>query len=135
MKEINVTESDGALKIAPDNFLNVWGFMLTDLKLAKTELLVYAVIFSMYRNYCAPFNGSRAFLQKWSNSGHSAVEKALASLLKKGLITKMYEKYDNMSKAVYLINTEKLPSCEMFAIENRRRDALAKIRKNTDDKD
>ena len=99
-----------------------------DLGLEKTELLVYAVIFAMYRNYCECFMGSRAYLQSWSNSGRTAVNQALASLEKKNLIIKKLRRYNNIRKTVYFINTEALPDCELFALENRNRDNNERIR-------
>ena len=117
-------------QIAPDReqFLKIWGFMLTDLKLEKTELFVYAVIFAMHRNYCDCYMGSRKFLQSWCNASKSAVEKALSSLEKKNLIKRNYRQIGQIRKAVYFINTEALPTLDMFSLENRNRDNNMKIR-------
>ena len=111
------------------SFLKIWGFMLTDLKLEKTELLVYAVIFAMHKNYCDCFMGSKEFLQGWTNSGKSTVESALRSLEKKMLIKKELRQIGQMKKAVYFINTEALPTLKMFDLENRNRDNNIKIKK------
>ena len=116
-------------KLYQDQFIGIWGFMLTDLKLAKTELLVYAVIFSMYKHRNDYFCGSREYLQAWCNAGKSAVESALLSLEKKNLIVKEYRRFGKATKAIYIINTESLPTCEMFENENRNRDINEMIRK------
>ena len=120
--------SRNAVKLEREQFLKIWGFMLTDFKLEKTELLVYAVIFAMHRNYCDCFMGSRDFLQRWSNASKSAVDKALKSLEEKGLIRREYRQIGQIKKAVYFINTETLPTLEMFELENRNRDINRRMR-------
>lgn len=120
--------SRNAVKLEKEQFLKIWGFMLTDFKLEKTELLVYAVIFAMHRNYCDCFMGSRDFLQRWSNASKSAVDKALKSLEEKGLIRREYRQIGQIKKAVYFINTETLPTLEMFELENRNRDINRRMR-------
>ena len=117
------------VKIGRENFVKIWGFMLVDLKLEKTELIVYAVIFSMHRNYCDCFSGSRRYLEKWSSASRATVENALKSLESKKLIRKEYRQYGRSRQAVYFINTEALPTCEMFALENRNRDNNERIRR------
>lgn len=116
-------------KVFQDQFIGIWGFMLTDLKLSKTELLVYAVIFSVYKHKNDYFCGSREYLQAWCNVGKSAVNAALLSLEEKKLIIKEYRRFGNATKAIYIVNTDALPTCDMFENENRNRDLGEKIRK------
>ena len=111
------------------HFVKIWDFMLTDLNLKNAEMIIYAVIFAMHRNYCECFMGSREYLAKWSGTSKVTVDKALASLEKKQLITKEYRQYGQVRKAVYFINADKLPTCEMFALENRNRDNKEKIKR------
>lgn len=115
--------------IAREQFVSVWGFMILDFGLEKTELLVYAIIFSIYRHTGKEFLGSRRYLQNWCNAGKTAIDKALLSLEKKGLIIKEYRSYGEFTKAVYHINIEVLPTCEIFAFENRYRDNMEEFRK------
>ena len=117
------------VNIGRENFLKIWGFMLVDLKLEKTELIVYAIIFSMHKNYCDCFSGSRRYLEKWSGASRATVENALKSLENKNLIKKEYRQYGRSRQAVYFINTEAFPTCEMFALENRNRDNNERIRR------
>ena len=116
------------IHIDREQFIQIWGFMLTDLHLAHTELLVYAIIFAMHHHYCDYFVGSRRYLQKWCNAGKTAIENALASLEKKGLILKEYRAYGSITKAVYRINTAALPRCEMFTAENCNADTDRRIK-------
>lgn len=112
---------------AYDNFIVIWGFMRQAFKLKGFELNIYAVIFGYYRNYGSPFTGSRKYLSEWTGASRSTVENALLSLEKKNLILKEYVMYDNIKKAVYTINTDVLPDCDMFEIENRSREIHKKI--------
>ena len=109
--------------------VKIWDFMLFDFELKNAELIIYAVIFAMHRNYCECFMGSREYLAKWSGTTKATVDKVLASLEKKGLIRKEYRQYGQVRKAIYFVNADKLPTCEMFALENRHRDNQEKIRR------
>lgn len=134
MKDIMETEEISIperIKTCGERFVKIWDFMLTELDLEKGEIMIYAVIFAMHRNYCECFSGTRSYLQHWSKSSKTTVDKALISLEKKKLIRKEYRQYGNIRKAVYFINTESLPTCEMFALENRNRDNNMRIRKST----
>ena len=108
-------------------FVKIWDFMRWDFGLKNTELMVYAVIFAMHRNYCDCFMGSREYLMLWSGGSKAAVDRALASLEGKELILKEYRQYGQVRKAIYFINTDKLPTCEAFALENRHRDNARRI--------
>jgi len=109
-------------------FIVIWEFMMGELGLSGAELIVYAVIFGMHRSYCDCFCGTRTYLQKWCNAGKTTVNNALKSLERKQLIRKEYRQYENIKKAVYFINTEALPTLDMFTLENRNRDNNRKIR-------
>lgn len=126
----NSTElSNGSVgRFSYDNFIIIWGFMRQSFKLKGFELFIYAVIFGYYKNYCSPFTGSRKYLAEWTGASRATVENALASLEKKKLIIKEYVMYDNIKKAVYSVNTEALPDCDMFELENRNRENNEKIR-------
>lgn len=111
-----------------ERFFKVWDFMIGDFKLEKTELLVYSIIFGMYRNYCDAFTGSREYLARWTSASERSVAAALKSLEEKKLIEKEYRQYGMIRKAIYRVNTRLLPTCEMFKLENINRDANDKER-------
>ena len=108
-------------------FIKIWDFMRWDFGLKNTELMVYAVIFAMHRNYCDCFMGSREYLARWSGGSMTGVNRALSSLESRGLIRKEYKWYGQIKKAVYYVNTDMLPTCEMFSLENKNRDNSKKI--------
>lgn len=71
-----------------DDYVVVQGWMLSDLKLSGTELLVYAKIYGLSISEGHTFHGSLQYLMDWSNSSKSSVLRALTSLQEKNLISK-----------------------------------------------
>lgn len=105
-----------------EKYFKIWGFMREDLRLEKTELLVYAQIFSFYKSNGSDFRGSRKYLCDWSGAGRTAVDNALKSLVKKNYITaKVYTEW-GIARVAYAINIASLPRCEMFKEEHDRLD-------------
>ena len=129
-QKVNAKRDINKELVHPDQYVKIWGFMLNDLNLEKTELLVYAIIFSMYKHKADAFSGSRGYLQAWCNAGKSAVDNALMSLERKKLITKEYVQFGQAKKAVYFINTDALPTHEMFENENKYRDINQRLERN-----
>lgn len=75
-------------KVNPDNYIVIQGWMLSDLKLKGTELLVYAIIygFSQAEEQC--YTGSLTYLSEWTNTTKMTVMTALKNLTEKGAIEK-----------------------------------------------
>lgn len=127
------TETPNESLINSDQYVKIWGFMLKDLKLEKTELMVYAVIFSMYKYNFDSFNGSREYLQRWTNAGKSAIDNALNSLVRKKLLIKTTVYFGRSARSVFSINTDMLPECDMFESENRFKRSREKYEQRTSD--
>ena len=118
---------DDSVKVTyGERYLKVWDFMLFYFKLEKTELLVYAIVFSMYKAKSTYYSGSREYLSLWTGSSPRAVSNALKSLVDKGLITVSKKRMGQTIRKVYAVNTEKLPTCQEFELENKTRDIWAK---------
>ena len=103
----NNTKSAPSL-IPNDSYIRVYGFMRSQLGLEKTELLVYALIYSYFRN-CESLSGSREYIAEWVGSGRTAVDRAIASLLAKGYITKEPRCFRGLHYMEYNINVDALP--------------------------
>ena len=100
--------------VGRDRYFKIWGFMRYDLRLEKTELLVYAVIFSYFKSNGSDFRGSRKYLCDWCGAGRTAVDNALRSLTAKDYIKrKIYVEW-GVERVAYEINVERLPRCDMF---------------------
>ena len=94
--------------IPNDSYIRVYGFMRSQLGLEKTELLVYALIYSYFRN-CESLSGSREYIAEWVGSGRTAVDRAIASLLAKGYIIKEPRCFRGLHYIEYNIKVDSLP--------------------------
>lgn len=81
-------------KVKDENFINIQGWMINDLKLKGNELLVYAIIYGFSQDGETRFTGSLQYLADWTSSTKQGVTKNLKSLVEKGYISKE-EKYIN----------------------------------------
>ena len=117
-----------ASMIPSDSYIRIYGFMRTDMNLEKTELLVYALIYSYFRN-CLSFSASREYISEWVGSGKNAVSDALASLIRKGYITKSPRLECGLRYTEYNINVDALPpSCEHSYMLNLHKEEARKCR-------
>ncbi len=106
-----------------DQFIQIWGFMRKDMKLEKTELLVYAVIYSFCKN-CESFGGSNELLSQWTGSSISAVRNALDNLLEMGYIRKRKVIKWGRHYIEYDINISALPRIGMHAVAHKLNDEM-----------
>lgn len=94
-----------AVQIKRENYINVQGWMVSDLKLKGNELLIYAIIYGFSQDSETRFTGSLAYLAAWTNSTKQGVSKCIKSLCEKGHIIKIDK----------IINGVKF--CEYYATE------------------
>ena len=71
-----------------DNYIVIQGWMVTELGLKGTELLIYALIYGFSQTEGQVFNGSLQYLADWTNSTRQGVHNNLKSLVEKGLVEK-----------------------------------------------
>ncbi len=107
--EVNKNKKGEAMDfVENDQFFVCYGFMRKEMRLEKTELLVYSIIYGYYRSGCQ-FKGNVKYLSQWTGSGVTAVKSALGSLIKKGYLKKTYKTVGGISFAEYGINASALP--------------------------
>jgi len=70
------------------SYVNIQGWMVSELGLSGNELLVYAIIYGFSQDGEGEFTGSLRYLTDWTGASKNTVRRALASLEEKGLITK-----------------------------------------------
>lgn len=75
-------------KVKRDNYINIQGWMVSDLKLKGNDLLIYAIIYGFTQDGENRFKGSLKYLADWTNSTKQGVIKCLKSLCDRGLIGK-----------------------------------------------
>lgn len=77
-------------KDSGEHYIKLYDFMLTELNLAKYELLIYAYIYS-FSKQGMPFTGSqRHLMQKFNIGSNNTVNSALRNLVNMGLLSKEY---------------------------------------------
>ncbi len=75
-------------KIQQENYINIQGWMVTDLHLKGNELLIYAIIYGFSQDKEGEFNGGLGYLAEWTSTTKQSCINNLKSLLDKNLITK-----------------------------------------------
>lgn len=82
----------------------IHGWMIKRLKLKGNEKDIFAIIHGFSQNKNGYFYGSKAYLAKFASCDVSTVKAVLASLVKKGLITRYGEEYTGSKQRVYYVS-------------------------------
>lgn len=91
-------------KIKSEHFITIQGWMITELGLKNTDLLVYACIYGFSQDGDSCFKGSLKYLEELCQTTKSTVIKSLKNLVEKGLIEKKEVKIaDNLKVCEYRI--------------------------------
>ena len=78
----------GENKVRRENYIVVQGWMVTELGLKGSELIIYACIYGFSQAENQVVSGSLQYLADWTNCTKQGVLKALKSLMEKGYIAK-----------------------------------------------
>ena len=95
-------------KVKNKNYINIQGWMVTDLKLKGNDLLIYAIIYGFTQDGEQWFDGSRQYLAEWCNSTKQGVSKNLNLLVKKGYLVKEDIFVNNVKFCKYKANLKRL---------------------------
>lgn len=71
-----------------ENYINIQGWMINELKLSGNSLLVYAIIYGFSQDDGSVFSGSLQYLADWCNATKQGIQKNLKELIDRGLIQK-----------------------------------------------
>ncbi len=74
--------------VGSKNYVNIQGWMVSEIGLSGNELLVYAIIYGFSQDGEGEFTGSLRYLMDWTGASKNTVMRALVSLEEKGLISK-----------------------------------------------
>lgn len=74
--------------VKDNNFIAIQGWMRTQLNLKGNELLIYALIYGFSQDGESRFKGSRKYIADWCGCSLNTVDRALGSLVNKGLLAK-----------------------------------------------
>lgn len=88
-------------KVYNSNYITVQGWMVNDLQLKGTELMVFAIIYGFSQAEEQHYTGSLQYLADWTGSTKQTVINALKSLLDKGYIGKVENVYNGVKFIEY----------------------------------
>lgn len=92
--------------IKDNNYYQISGWMLNDLKLKGVALSVYAIIYGFTQDGESEFSGSRQYLADFTGTTRPTIDKALKELVDKGYIFKETVTVNNVNFNKYRV---KLP--------------------------
>lgn len=95
-------------KVMNSNYITVQGWMVNDLHLKGTELLVYATIFGFSQTEGQRYTGSLQYLAEWCGATKRSVQTALKSLIEKGYIHKEDKYINDVHFVEYFVGMEKI---------------------------
>ena len=87
--------------ISKENYINIQGWMVTELNLKGNELIIYACIYGFSQAEGQAFSGRLKYLADWTNSTKYGVTKCLKALIEKGYIVKDEEYINNVKCCKY----------------------------------
>lgn len=95
-------------KVKDDSNFQIYGWMVTQLKLKGNELLIYAIIYSFSQNNNGDgiFNASTAYLCEWTSLSKRSVIDGLFSLTERNLIIKVEDNSLKRKPNIYKINKQ-----------------------------
>ncbi len=85
-------------KLNPRSYLTILPWMVEELGLENTDLLIYAIIYGFCQDGESDYHGGLEFLMKWTNKTDRAIRNSLNSLVERGLLKKKIVGYN---KATY----------------------------------
>ncbi len=91
-------------KVRDQNFITIHGWMINQLELAGTELMVYAIIYGFSQDGESKFTGSRGYLAEWCGTTLPTIDTALKKLIDRELIQKETETTNGIRIIKYSVN-------------------------------
>ena len=88
------------------NYYVIQGWMINQFHLSGNELLVYAIIFGFSQQKDQKYNGTIQYLANATSISKSSVQRALNTLIDKGLIIKSQKEFNNIIFNEYRANLQ-----------------------------
>lgn len=87
--------------ISENNYINIQGWMISELGLKGNELIIFAIIYGFSQDGKTKFQGSLQYLADWTNSTKQGVIKSLKRLVERGYINKVESEKNGVKKVEY----------------------------------
>ena len=96
------------LEMENTQYINIQGWMVNELQLKDTELIIYAIVYGFSQDGESKFIGSLTYLEGCTNKSKSSIKRALSSLVDKSILIKHSETKNNITFNSYKHNKQKL---------------------------
>ncbi len=96
------------MKDISKSYINIQGWMVTQLKLSSNDLIIFALIYGFSQDGQSKFNGSLKYLCEWTNCTKPTVMKSLSSLVEKNFIVKQSLENNKVKFNTYKVDLEQL---------------------------
>ena len=95
-------------KINDENYIQIQGWMIKELKLKGNELLIYAIIYGFSQDGISQYKAGLQYLADWTNSTKQGCIKNLKNLIEKELIIKDEKEINNIKYCNYYVDIQKV---------------------------
>jgi len=92
------------MKDISKNYLQIQGWMVSELKLSGNELLIFSLIYGFSQDSESKFTGSINYIRTWLNCSRPTAINNIKNLIEKGLIIKEQEVKNNVIFNTYKVN-------------------------------
>ena len=99
--------------IKDNNYVNIQGWMVTQLGLKGNDLIVYAIIYGFSQDKDSTFKGSRQYLADWCNVTVRSIQNTLNNLMEMGLIKQTVHSKDNHNVEYAIIEPSEKSSLDL----------------------
>jgi hypothetical protein len=89
------------MSVKKDSYICIEAFMVNELKLSGTELIVYAIIYGFSQDGKSFFSGSHSYLAEWCGCSERSIWNQINSLIAKGLLEKKTRKEGSLTFCYY----------------------------------
>lgn len=89
-----------------ENYINIQGWMVSELGLKGNELLVYAIIYGFSQDGKSVFAGSSKYLAEWLSTSQNTIFTILKKLVEKKYLIKIEKVINNIKLYDYKINLD-----------------------------
>jgi DNA-binding transcriptional regulator GbsR (MarR family) len=90
-----------ARKFSADNYITIQGWMITELRLSGTDLILFALIYGFSQDEESEFNGSLSYMMSATGTSKPTVIKALKGLVAKGLVKRTEKEVHGITFCTY----------------------------------
>lgn len=88
----------------PESFILVQSWMVTDLHLKGTDLLLFALIHGFSNDSISTYTGSLSHMMEWTGCTKAAVLRSLKKLVESGLVHKEIFTEHSIRRCSYYVN-------------------------------